>query len=164
MRTSRRKPQRQIPIVSAIIALVFCGALIFGAAAAINARIRATSDDIGLHIDGTWEIQAPTYNDELITYVFSGDSFYAITESVIFDANFEVIESIREFHTMYNGATVDAEDIGEGNFRLRITKDGTFALDGNTILLVSGEGFVNVLSFYWESEAILINGDRFVRR
>ena len=121
-------------------------------------------DDIGLHICGTWEIEAPTYNDEHIVYVFTGDSFTSVTESMIFGADAAVLEDIAEFLLLYSGAIVDAEDMGDGNFRMRITAGGTFALDGNRIRLVSGEGLVRVLSFSWESEAIFIDGYRFTRR
>jgi len=161
---SPRKAERRIPIASAIIAIVFCAVVVFGAALAFVSRIGATSDDVGLHIDGTWEIETPTYNDEHITFVFTGDSFSRFAESMIFDASPEVIGDIREFHMMYSQATVDAEYMGDGNFFIQIATDGTFALDGNNILLVSGEGLARLLPFYWESEAIIINGDRFIRR
>ncbi|MCL2378109.1 MAG: hypothetical protein FWC77_03180 [Defluviitaleaceae bacterium] len=159
-----RKPQRQIPIVSAILALVFCAAVIFGTVSIIVDRVTTTGDDIGLHIDGAWETQTLTYNDEHIIYVFAGDSFSRTTESTIFNANPDDIEAIREFHMEYNGAIVEAVDIADGNFRLSITANGTFVIDDNNILLVAGEGLVSVLPFYWESEAIVINGDRYVRR
>ena len=160
----RRTSGDRIPIVSAIIALVFCSAILFGATSAIISRVGRSTDDIGLHIDGTWEIESPTYNDEHIIYIFAGDSFSSITESMIFGADPEVLEAIGEFLLGYSGAIVEAEDMGDGNFLMRITADGTFALAGNTIRLVSGEGLVRTLSFSWEEDAVIIDGYRFVRR
>jgi len=156
--------KKKIPIASAVIALVFCSTVVFGVAFALASRIGAAGNDIGLHIDGTWETIAPTYNNEHITYVFAGDSFSSITESVIINAGPEILADIRDFHITYSGAVVEAEEMGAGSYLLRITADGTFALDGSNILLVSGEGLVRILSFYWESEAVVIDGDRFVRK
>ena len=163
-RPTRDAPERKLPIVTAIIALAFGGLVIFGATSAILSRVGTTSGDVALHIDGTWETEGPTYNDELITFVFTGDSFSREVETMIFGAGAADIEDIETFQRDYNGATVDAEDLGDGTFRLRITADGTFALDGNSILLISGEGLLRMFSFYWEDEAVIINGDRFVRR
>jgi len=159
-----RKAVRKVPIVTAVIAIVFTGAIILGLTAVITSRFGAANDDIGLHIDGTWEIETPTYNDEHITFVFAGDTFSSVTESVIFDAGPEVIEDIREFHIVYSQAEVDAEYIGYGTYLIRVAADGTFALYSNSILLVSGDGVVRLLSFEWESDAIVINGDRYIRR
>ena len=163
LRSPRKTTERKIPIVNAIIALIFCSAVILGATLAIISRIGAPIDDEGLHLDGTWETESPTHNDEYITFVFAGDSFSTVTESIIVNASPEVLEDIRDFYMVYYGAAVYADDLGDGSFLLRIKADGTFALDGNNILLVSGEGLVRVLSFYWENEAIVINDDRFVR-
>ena len=161
---TRDAPERKVPIVTGIIALAFCAILIFGAASAVLSRMRATTGDVALHIDGTWETDGPTFNDELITYVFAGDSFSRLIETTVFGASQDDIEAIEAFQRDYNGATVDAEDLGDGNFLLRIAADGTFTLDGNSILLISGEGLLRLFSFYWEGEAVIINGDRFVRR
>ena len=138
--------------------------LIFGIVSVIVDRVTATNDDIGLHIDGIWETVSPTYNDEHITFTFTGDSFSMLTESMIHDAEPNDIEAIREFHLQHNGAIVSAIDMDDGSFHLRITADGTFAIDGNTILLVMAEGLTTNLPFYWESDAIIINGDRYVQR
>jgi len=139
--------------------------LILGVVAVIFARITALSDDVGLQLDGAWETYALTYNDEHITYVFAGDVFSRLTESVVYDANPEAITVIREYHELYYGAHVDAEDIGNGNFHLRVIADGTFAIDNDGILLVSGEGRAVMFPFYWESEnVILIDGYRFIRK
>ena len=161
---TRDAPERKIPIVPAIIALAFCAVVIFGAALAIVSHFGAANyGDGALHIGGTWETDGPTYNDELITYVFEGESFSRVIETIIFGASYADIEAREAYEYNYNGAAVYAEDVGEGNFRLRITADGTFWLDGNNIVLVSGEGFMRVFSFYWEDDAIFIDGDRFVR-
>ena len=160
----RKAPERQIPIVSAVIALVFFSAILLGAASVIVSRLSRPPGDTGLHIDGTWEIEAPTHNDEHIIYSFAGDTFSSVTESMIFDADPEVLEAIGEFLLAYSGAVVEAEDMGDGNFLMRITADGTFAFDGNNIRLVSGEGLVRLLSFAWEGEAVIIDGYRFMRR
>ena len=160
-----RKHTREVPIASAIITLIVCGVLIMGIAAAIIANITSSSDDIGIQLDGTWEIYALTYNDEHITYVFARDTFSRLTESVVFDTNPEAIMAIREYHELYYGAHVDIEDLDDGILRLRIIADGTFAIDSNVILLVSGEGHAVTLPFFWESENIaLIDGYRFMRR
>ena len=158
----RNAPVREIPIVSAVIALVFCAVVIFGAAAALLSRT-GPDGDAGLHLDGIWEIESPTYNDEHITYVFAGDTFSSVTETMIFNASPEMLEDIAAFHREYSGAYVSTEGMGEGNYLLRITIDGTFFLDGYHILMVSGYGIVRLLSFNWEGEAIVINGYRFVR-
>ena len=159
-----RKADRKVPVVTAVFALFFVAVLALGLSAVIVSRIGATSDDIGLHIDGTWEIETPTYNDEHISFVFAGDSFSSVTESIIFDAGPEVIEDIREFHMLNSRAAVEAEYVGNNSYLIRVTADGTFAIDGGSILLISGEGLVRRLPFYWESDAIVIDGDRFIRR
>lgn len=163
MRASR-KPARKIPVATAILALVLCTVILFGGAAIIYARVTATDDDVGLHIDGVWATEEPTHNDELIFYYFAGNEFTALTESTIFNASPEIIENIREYHVSYFGASLDAEYVGDGTFYLRVTAEGTFALDGDGILLVTGEGITRRLPFYWEGETILIDGYRFVRR
>jgi len=149
--------------VSAVIALGFFGIVIFGLAAVLISNLRADVDT-ALHLNGTWEIESPTFNDEHIMYVFADDSFSAITEMMVFDAGPDALDAIKQFHQDNYGATVDAEDIGNDSFLLRISVDGTFAFDGNNILLVSGEGHTRLLPFYWDGEAILINGDRYLRR
>ncbi|MCL2404437.1 MAG: hypothetical protein FWC92_02700 [Defluviitaleaceae bacterium] len=163
MRASHKKSKRQIPIASAILAFLLCASIIFGGIAIIVARVTATSDDIGLHIDGRWEIESPTHNNERITYAFAGDSFSMVTESMIFDADAEIIEDIQAYHMLYYGAEVDADYMGDGTFRLRIFADGTFVINGDIILMVTGEGLSRTLPFYWMDDAILINGYRFVR-
>ena len=164
-RPTRDAPERKIPIVTGVIALAFCAILIFGVASAIISRVRTAGyGDTALHISGTWETDGPTHNDELITYVFAGDTFSRVIETMIFNVGPADIEAIVAFQRDYNGAEVSVDDLGDGNFRLRITADGTFGLDGNSILLISGEGFLRLFSFYWEGEAIIINGDRFIRR
>ena len=164
-RPTRDAPERKIPIVTGIIALAFCAVVIFGAASAIISRIRTSGGgDAALHINGTWETDGPTYNDELITYVFAEDTFSRVIETVIFNATPADIEVVKAFQREHNGAEVDAEYLGDGNFRLKITADGTFGLDGNSILLISGEGLLRLFSFYWDGDAVIINGDRFVRR
>jgi len=159
-----RKSERRIPIVTAVIALAFSAIIAFGAASVLVSRIGAASDDTGLHIDGIWETENRTFNNEHITFEFTGDSFFSVAESMIFDASLDALEDIREFHVRYDQATVDTEYVGDGNFLIRVATDGTFALDGAYILLISGEGLARLLSFNWESEAIVIDGDRFVRR
>ena len=164
-RPTRDAPERKIPIVTGAIALAFCAIVIFGATSAIISRIRAAGGgDTALHINGMWETEEPTFNDEHITYMFAGDSFSRVIETTVFDAGQADIEAIVAYQREHNGATVEAEDLGDGTFLLRIIADGTFGLDGNSILLISGEGFLRLFSFYWEDEAIIINGDRFVRR
>jgi len=137
----------------------------FGAALVIITHLTGENEgDVAFHIDGTWETDGPTYNDEHITYVFSGDVFSKVTETMIFDANLDIIENIRDFYRYYSGAIVTANDMDDGNFVLMITMDGTFALDGDSLLLLAGEGMLTELTFSWEGDVIIINDDRFVRR
>jgi len=164
MKTARNAQERKIPLVTAIIALVFCSLVIFGAVSVIIARFGGNSyGDVGLHLDGTWHIEAPTFNDESITFVFQGDSFTSVTESIIFGASPEDIESIRDFHVIQSGASLYSEDIGDGNYLLRITLQGTFLLDGNSILLTTDSDMTLLLPFYWQGEALIINGDRYFK-
>jgi len=161
----RATPERKIPIVTAIIAIVFFSVVVFGAASVIIARFWDEAEgDVGLHLNGTWEIESPTFNDEFITYVFAGDSFSSVTETMIFNASADDLENIREFHRVHSGARVEAVSAGDGNYSIRITADGTFTLDGNSILLVMGDDLIRWLSFYWDGEAVIINGDRFLRQ
>ena len=158
-------PARRVPVVTAVITVILSAVLIFGAAMVIITHLTGENEgDVAFHIDGTWETDGPTYNDEHITYVFSGDVFSRVTETMIFDANPDIIESIRDFYSYYSGAIVAAEDMGDGNFALMITIDGTFALEGDSLLLLAGEGMLTELSFSWEGDVIIINDDRFVRR
>ena len=129
--------ERKIPIVTAIIALAFFSLVIFGISAVIIAHIGAAGEgDVGLHLDGTWDIASPTFNDEAIRFVFDGAAFSNITESVIFDATPEILDDIREFHMTHSNAAVNTQHMGGANYLLRIHTDGTFVLDGNSILLV----------------------------
>jgi len=156
--------ERRIPYVTAIIAVVLSAIVILGIAMIITNRLTDTGGDIALHIDGTWETATLTYNDEHIIYVFDGDIFTSTTETVIFDANMDIIDSIQEYYRVYSGAIVIADDIGDGNFFLTITMDGTFSLVGDRLLLLSGEGILREVPFFWDDDAILINDERFVRR
>ena len=163
-RAARDAPERNVPIVTAVIALAFAAVVILGAASAIAAWLRAGSGDAALHIDGIWVTEGPTYSDEHITYVFDGEAFTRIIETKVFGASEIDIDGIRDYQRQHNGAEVTAEALGDGTFLLRIMADGTFGLDGNSIVLVSGEGLLRVFSFYWEGEAVIINGERFRRR
>ena len=162
----REIPERKIPIVTALIALAFFSVIVFGASSVIIGNIRraANERDTGLHLDGTWEIEAPTYNDEHIVYVFAGDAFTSRVETMALNISLEDLNNIREFHRTMSGASVEAVYMDNNNYLLRIRTDGTFILDGYTIMLITGEGFVRMFSFYWEDEAIVINGDRFLRQ
>jgi len=165
-RPTRETIERRIPVVTAIIALVFLAVVIFGVTAVIIARVRdaAVSDgDVGLHLDGIWVTESPTFNDENITYVFNGDSFTSTTERLLFDADPEALSSFIYFYVTHHGATVDTEDVGDGNYNIRISTGGTFTLYGNSISLIKGESLRIMYSFYWDGEAIYIDGNRFVR-
>ena len=164
-RPAIKQAERKIPIATAVIAIAFFSLMVFGTATLIISRLddRAYGDE-GLHLNGTWEIASLTFNDEFITYVFSGDSFTSTTETIVFDANQADIQSIREFHQNHSGAALYAENIGSGNYRLSILSSGTFSLDGNSILLIMDNNMPQLLPFYWEGEAIIINGDRFLRQ
>jgi len=164
---TRNIPARKIPVVPAIIAIVFLAAMIFGATIIAMSHIRNRSESDGeaaLHLDGTWATESPTFNDEHITYVFDGDAFTSITERFLFDANPEVISSFVDFHRNYHGALVDSEYLGDGNYFIHITTSGTFTLEGHLILLIKGDGLLVPFSFDWDGTAIYIDGYRFVRQ
>ncbi|MCL2570911.1 MAG: hypothetical protein FWE11_00780 [Defluviitaleaceae bacterium] len=157
--------ERKVPIITAAIALVFFAALVFGSALAILSNLRIESDsDMALHLDGIWEIEELTFNDEHITYIFDGDLFTSITKAIIYDATPDDIDNIREFHLAYSGAMVETENTGDGNYRLIITSEGSFSLDGSSIVLAMRDGIYNWLSFYWDDDGIIINGDRFLQQ
>jgi len=157
-------PVRKIPVVTAIITIIVSAVIIFGAALVVITHLTGENDgDVAFHIDGTWETQSPTYNDEHIVYVFNGDLFSRIVETTIVDASPEIVDSIREYYHEYSGAIVVSQDMGGGDFFLIITMDGTFALDGDMLLLLGGEGMLTRLPFAWEGDTIVINDDRFTR-
>ena len=159
--------ERKIPVITAIIAIVFLGIIIFGVTAVVIARIRDRTEpgtDVGLHLNGTWVTQSPTFNDEHIIYVFYDDSFSSIIERTLFGASPETLDNFIEIYTTYHGATIDAEYIGGSSYFIRISTSGTFILDGYRILLVKGEGLLVPYPFYWDGEAIYINDIRFVRQ
>jgi len=163
-RPTKDTPARKIPVATAIIALVFIAVIIFGVAIGIITRIRETPEtdsDTALHLDGVWATQGPTVNDEHITYVFDGDTFSRVTERTLFDANPEALRDFIDYYASNYRATVDAEDIGDGNYFIRIYVSGMFALDGANILIFIGDGPPVVYSFYWDGVAIIIGGDRF---
>ena len=156
--------EKRIPIGTAIFAIIVFGILIVGTVSLIISRLQDDGSDVGLYLDGTWETDGPTYSAESIVYIFSGNTFSSVTEMMIFDANPEIIAHIQEFYLYNHGAAVDAEDTGDGVFRLSIKKDGTFSLDGDYILLLSAESFLTEYSFRWNDDEIIIAGDRFMRR
>ena len=157
--------ERRVPIVTAVLAIALAAVLIFGATALfLNYFGPGAGSDTALHLDGPWEIEGPTYNDEYIFYVFSGDAFSSVTESMVYDTNHEGIEDIKVYYRERNGATVASQYLGDGNFLLRIALEGTFLLEADNIMLVSGEGMLTVLPFTWERDTITIDGYRFRRR
>ncbi|MCL2527815.1 MAG: zinc ribbon domain-containing protein [Defluviitaleaceae bacterium] len=162
--TQKRKIQRKIPIVTAVIAIIFFAIIVFGVASVIIARLGSTSEsDVGLHLDGIWVIESPTFNDEIITFVFADETFTSTTEAMIFGASPEILEDIRDFHVAHSGASFYATAEGDGNYRLLVTSSGTFTLDGNSILLVMNNDVPLLLPFYWDGDGIIINGDRYLR-
>ncbi|MCL2361845.1 MAG: YfjI family protein [Defluviitaleaceae bacterium] len=167
MQLARDSSQRKIPIVTAIIAIVFFSVVVFGAAAVLIAHIRREADfdgDVGLHLDGVWDTDGPTVNDEYISFEFAGDSFSSVTEWTFFDASPEALAEFIAFNENDRGAIVYTDDIGYGNYRIRIYEHGEFTLEGNSILLSLNSGQSQWMPFYWDGDAIIINGDRYLRR
>jgi len=167
MNTSRDTQQRKIPAITAIIAILFFSAIVFGTASMLLAHIRTDADndgDVGLHLDGTWETEGSTINDEHITISFFGDTFSSITKRTIFDATPEVLVDIAEFYRVYRGALVESRDIGDNNYLIYIHEDGMFSLYGNDIQFMYNNELPVWMPFYWDNDTIIINGDRFIRQ
>jgi len=163
---SREAPQRKIPVVTAVIAMIFFAAIVFGATSVILTNIRSAGSDgdMGLHLDGAWKTDDSTVNDEIISITFSGYAFTTVTERIFFDASPEALADLKEFYENYRGARVNSEDIGYGNYQIRIYENGEFALEGNSILLVLDNDLHVWMPFYWDDDAIIINGDRYLRQ
>ena len=166
-RPNSNAKERKIPVVTAIVALVFYAVIVLGTVVIITTRVRERAEpgsDVGLQLDGTWATESLTFNDEHIIYVFYGNSFSSTTERTLFDANPEALDDLAEFYRVYHGATIDTEYIGDGNYLIRITKGGTFILDGYSIFLIKGEGLLVAYMFDWDGVGIYIDGYRFVRQ
>jgi len=164
--TENAKKGKTSVAVGVIIVVLFLG-IIFNATAFFVARVRENSEpdrDVGLQLDGTWATESLTFNDEHITYVFYRDSFTSVKERTLFDANPEALDSLTEYYRANYEAAVDTEYIGDGNYFIRITSGGTFTLDGDSILLIKGEGRLVPHMFDWDGVAIYIDGYRFLRQ
>jgi hypothetical protein len=119
-------------------------------------------------LNGIWEIESPTYNDETVTIAFWDNSFSMITEMVIADADIELlletIEEIREFHKNQNGAVAEVVEADDSRPRLRIILEGTFSLTESELILNSGQDMLTILPFFLGNDGISINNDRFLRK
>jgi len=155
---------KKVPLVTAAIAILLVAVLALGVAMLITNHINDPGGDTAFQIEGIWETPDLTYNDAHMIFTFEGDIFTSVTESVIFDANPEIIETITEYYQEHTGAIVTASDLGNGDFMLTIATDGTFALYGDTIRLLSGEGMLQELPFSIGDAQILINYVPFVKR
>ena len=144
--------------------MVFFAVLVFGAASVVIGRVRGSgAGDTALHLDGTWVTEGPTYNYESIRFEFFGDGFTSVSERILFSDSPDDLTLARGFYETYHDAQVDAEDTGYGSYLLRITTSGMFVLDGNSILLITGDSTTRRLPFYWDGDVIEIYPDRFVR-
>ena len=121
----------------------------------------------GVFINGVWESQGLTYNDEFVTIEFMDNRFTKITEMYIADADVAYIlgnlDEIREFHRSQSGGTVEVLIDETGAVLLRVRMDGTFGLTENELRLVSGDNLVNIFPFSWDGRSITINNDLFVQ-
>jgi len=161
----KKSPQRKIPIVTAVLACVFFAILIFGATSVILANLRREIDgDVGFHLDGAWETDNYTVNDEIIIFIFSSDSFTSVTTRKIFDVTQEALIDFIDFYEIYHGARVYTELIEYSNYQVRIYESGDFTLEGSSIMLDFDGGSTVWLPFYWDGDAIIINGDRYLRQ
>ena len=122
----------------------------------------------GVSLNGIWEIESLTFNDEFITMTFNDEAFTRVSEMYIADADIyqvlETIDDIREFYARHNGGEVEVEETDDGNVLLRIIVNGVFSLTDNEIWLASGEDIVTVMPFSWDGATMVINDDIFVRR
>jgi hypothetical protein len=121
----------------------------------------------GVSLNGAWEIEALTYNDEFITIVFDDSEFIKVSEMHVMEADIDQviadIEDIREFYRNHNGGEVEVGET-ENGVLLRVTVGGIFSLTDNEIWMASGEDIVTIMPFSWDGIRIVINDDSFVRR
>lgn len=121
----------------------------------------------GASLNGTWEVESPTANGELITIVFSDGAFTKVSERFFADAAIQQImedfDSIREFYRVQQGGEVEVEG-ADGGILLRVTISGLFSLSGNEMLMSTGGGnILTVVPFSWDGTRMIISGDSFER-
>jgi len=124
----------------------------------------------GLFLNGTWQIQEKTYNDEMIIINFYDDAFQRIIEVRVADAELtqltDNLNDIRDFYRDFDGSHVEIhnqQDNGGDYIILQTTLTGTFGLTDNEIWLTSDSGIATVLPFSWDADGIYINNDRFMQ-
>ena len=116
--------------------------------------------------DSLWQIEAPTYNDEIISIEFINNSFIMVTETIITDADMATItETLNEIQEFYieQGGNVEILEDGENNVLLRVTMDGSFILTENELWLIGRGDILTVLPFSWDEDSMTINNNRFVQ-
>jgi len=125
-----------------------------------------TSDSKHYVPNGKWQVEAPTYNDEIITIEFIDDTFLMITETSIADADIAVVmETLYEIQEFYirQGSDVEIYRNAEDNVLLRVTMEGTFILTENELWLIGRGDTLTVLPFSWDEYSMTINNNRFIQ-